>query len=200
MEKVINNKSLDLNSKNKSCGTIEACKKCSGLTCCGIVSEGGVIEPPYLTKHDIGQIEQFTGLKKDEFTVERKNPVTGNAVFFMKTIVNEGCVFFNRNKGKCEIYSFRPIDCRLFPIDCKVFPSNVNNYYWALYKFKRCNLSKKDISSLLEYREEATCILGKEIHDFATYPLPEMEKIGFKKLSKFNLCQGENECIDNQKS
>lgn len=201
MGKIANNEHSDLNLQHQSPGMIEACKKCSGLTCCGIVSEGGIIEPPYLTKHDVGQIEKFAGLKKEEFTVERQNPVTGNIVLLMKTVENEGCIFFNRNKGKCEIYSFRPIDCRLFPLDCRVFPSNANksetNYYWALYKFKRCNLSKKDISSLLEYKEKVINILEKEIHDFATYPLPEMEKIGFKKLSRFNLCRSENERIDN---
>lgn len=202
METDLLNKSQSYQEESKSCGTIDACKKCSGFDCCGIVSEGGIIEPPYLTQHDINQIEQFTGLKLSEFTVKRTNPVTGNEVFIMKTIENEGCVFFNRNKGKCEIYSFRPIDCRLFPLDCRTFPSNRNkiemNYYWALYKLKRCNLSKKDLASLLEYKEEITPILEKEMHDFATYPLPEMEKIGFKKLSRIKICHSKASLIDNK--
>lgn len=169
-------------------GSIEACKKCSGVVCCGIVKEGGIIEPPYLTEHDIKQIEYFTGLRKEQFTVERENPVTGNIVFIMDTVENEGCIFFNKNKGRCEIYSFRPIDCRLFPLDCISSSNKVKtDYYWALYKFERCRLSKKDLSSLLEYKEEALKLICSEIHDFATYPLPEMEKIGFKKLLKVKL-------------
>lgn len=204
METDLLNKSQPYQEESKSCGTIDACKKCSGFDCCGIVIEGGIIEPPYLTKYDINQIEQFTGLKLSEFTVKRTNPVTGNEVVIMKTIENEGCIFFDRNKGKCKIYSFRPIDCRLFPLDCRTFPSNTNkielNYYWALYKLKRCNLSKRDIASLLEYKEEITSILEKEVHDFATYPLPEMEKIGFKKLARLKFSQGEAKFIDNQKS
>jgi Fe-S-cluster containining protein len=180
-------------------GSIEACKKCSGLVCCGIVEEGGIIEPPYLTKHDIKQIEYFTGLREEQFAVERENSVTGNVVFIMNTIENEGCIFFNKNKGKCEIYSFRPIDCRLFPLDCISGSKKKTDYYWALYKFERCKLNKKDLSSLLEYKEKAIRNIGDEIHDFATYPLPEMEKIGFKKLVKVKpLSRRLNGCVDNK--
>jgi Fe-S-cluster containining protein len=190
MENIDRNNQLLLTSQSSNCGSIDACKKCSGLECCGIVSEGGVIEPPYLTIYDIRQIEHYTGLKKEQFAVKRKNPVTGNVVSFLNTIENEGCIFFDRKKGKCTIHSFRPIDCRLFPLDLRAFPSDTNtvpNYFWALFKFKRCSLNKKDISSLLKYKEVIKTILEEEIHDFATYPLPEMEKIGFQKLLKLNL-------------
>ncbi len=176
----------------KSQGTIDACKKCSGFDCCGIVKESGIIEPPFLSKYDITQIECHTGLTKDQFAVQRKNPVTGNLIFIMKTDEKEGCIFFNRNKGKCEIYSFRPVDCRIFPLDCRVFSPDSDNddnqYYWALYNFKQCSgLSKRDLSSLMEYKEIVRNILGDEMHDFATYPLPEMERIGFKKLLRLDL-------------
>ena len=189
---ISNNKPTCL-TEQKSNGSIDACKKCSGFECCGIVSERGVIEPPFLSKHDIAQIELHTGLGRDQFAVQRKNPVTNNLILIMRTNGKEGCIFFNKNKGKCEIYSFRPIDCRIFPLDCRIFPPDSQNadaqYYWALYKFKKCSgLSKKDLSSLIEYKETVRRILGDEMHDFATYPLPEMERIGFKKLLKLDLC------------
>jgi Fe-S-cluster containining protein len=168
-------------------GSIEACKKCSGLVCCGVVEEGGIIEPPHLIKYDIANIEYFTGLKRNQFCMKRKNPITGNYVYIMRTVKDEGCIFFNGNNGKCQIYNYRPIDCRIFPLDCRDFSTQKDikaDYYWSLYKLKRCRLSKKDISVLLEFKNEAIKFLQEELQDFATYPLPEMDKVGFKKLMK----------------
>lgn len=173
--------------KDITFGHIEACKDCSGIECCGIVAEGGIIEPPYLTIKDIDQIEKVTGIQKENFTIEKTNPNTGSVVYFMKTLKDKGCIFFNGKDGKCEIYSLRPFDCKLFPIDCRSFKGENDNqeaYYWSQYKFKKCKLTKKDKSNFNKYKEASTLYLGEEIHDFATYPLPKMEEIGFKKLFK----------------
>ena len=166
---------LDLQREGSN-GKIEACKQCSGFVCCGILKEGGVIEPPYLTKHDIKQIEYYTGLQKGQFAFEKKNPVTENTIFVMQIIESNGCVFFNRDDGKCQIYSFRPMDCRLFPLDIEVKDFN---YYWALFKYDKCRTTGVDLKSLLKYKEKALIILDEELHEYATYPVPGMKKIGY---------------------
>ncbi len=162
-------------------GSIDACKECSGLVCCGIASEGGIVEPPFLTKYDIKKIEHFTGLRKKQFTKEKKNPNTETTINIMKTNNNEGCIFFDKDIGKCQIHSFRPMDCRLFPLDLEV---EGKKYFLARYKYKKCNISKRDLYSLLEYSDEALQILGDELCNYATYPVPGMQKIGYKKLKQ----------------
>jgi len=160
-------------------GRIHACKKCSGLECCGVLEEGGSLEPPYLTRQDIQLIEYHTGFSKKQFAVQRVNPVTGNKIYTMKVTPNYGCIFFDFNKGNCGIHSFRPMDCRLFPLDIRFID---NSYYWALFKYKHCNLSPRDIDILLKYKDVALTMLGNELHDYSTYPIPGMTKIGYQLI------------------
>jgi len=158
-------------------GDIEACKKCSGYDCCGQITKGGAIEPPFLTQKDIRNIEYYSGLPKDQFCVTRVNTVSKNIINIMKTVQNKGCIFFNKNDGNCKIHSFRPMDCRLFPLDIEIINGR---YYWALFNNKKCNLSQKDLLSLLEYRPEALKILGDELYEYASMPVPGMNKIGYQ--------------------
>lgn len=159
-------------------GKINACKQCSGINCCGILEEGGNLEPPYLTNFDIQKIEYFTGLLKGQFATERINPLTGNLIYKMRIKPNQGCIFFDQNEGKCEIFSYRPMDCRLFPLDIEFFNET---YYWALFKYG-CDISQTDLDHLLNYKDIALKILGDELHDYATYPVPGMSKIGYELL------------------
>lgn len=175
------NKYSFLNAQCENPGMITACKKCSGLVCCGAVTEGGIIEPPFLTKQDILQVEYFTGIKKEQFTFRRKNPVTKKMVFIMRTFSEGGCIFFDKDTGRCQIFLFRPMDCRLFPLDIE---KRKGQYFWALYKFNRCNIYEEDLAILLEYRKEALQILGDKLADYATYPVPGMRKVGYKILMK----------------
>lgn len=176
---MINEKNIQTYQNRK--GTINKCKECTGLVCCGLSQEGGIIEPPYLTKHDIEQIEYFTGLDKEYFAKKKKHPLTGRIISIMRIDHGGGCVFFNKHDGKCKIHLFRPMDCRLFPLDIEI---ENGIYYWTLYKYKQCNMPKEDLVSLLAYREEALQILDNEMHDYASYPVPGMQKIGYKILMK----------------
>lgn len=164
---------------NPNLGSIVACKRCSGLVCCGVLRQGGPIEPPYLTQTDVDEIEYYTGLDRKDFTVKKINPHTGNEVYIMQTKTNGGCAFLDSKNGKCRIYSFRPIDCRLFPLDIQYVEGK---YYWALFGYNRCSITQDDLKCLLEYREEALELFGDEILDFATIPVPGMEEIGYKLL------------------
>ena len=53
-----------------------------------------------------------------------------------------------------------------------------------MFKYDRCKITKKDMYSLLEYKDEALQILGDELRNYATYPVPKMRKIGYKILSE----------------
>lgn len=169
-------------SKISKCdGRISACKQCSGVHCCGVLVEGGTLEPPYLTKQDIENIQYFTGLKIDQFAIRRTNPVTGNTFHKIKVKPNQGCVFFDQNEGKCEIHAYRPMDCRLFPLDIEF---RDGKYYWSLFRYVYCNLSKDDWNHLMEYKDIALQILGSELHDYATNPVPGMVKVGYQILTE----------------
>ncbi len=158
-------------------GAIAGCKDCSGTTCCGIVKENGIIEPPYLTEYDLQNIIYFTGLDLHQFAVQKINPVTDHIIHMMRTENNSGCIFFDRINGKCQIHSFRPMDCRLFPLDIEFANGK---YYWALYRYGGCRLREGDLGSLLSYSTVALQILGDELHDYATIPVPGMNTVGYE--------------------
>lgn len=166
-------------------GSINSCKGCSGIDCCGVLCEGGEIAPPFLSSYDIQQIEYFSGLKKEQFAMKRVNPITSNVINLMQTSPRQGCIFFNNRTGLCDIYAFRPVDCRLFPLDIRFVQ---NRYHWALFKYSRCgNDVEKDLSQLIQYSTDALEILRKDIHDYATFPVPGMERVGYKLLREINL-------------
>jgi hypothetical protein len=76
------------------------------------------------------------------------------------------------------------MDCRLFPLDI-IFLDN--NCYWALFKYEKCSGSiEKDLNFLLKYKNEVISQLGDEIHDYATFPVPGMDRIGYKILSQIS--------------
>ena len=167
-------------------GAIKACKKCSAIDCCGVVKEGGEVEPPYLTQYDIAQIEFFTGLKKEQFANVKRNPVTKKPLYLLRTNQDSGCIFFNADEGKCRIYSLRPIDCRLFPFDVEIVG---NEYYWAFFKYKKCsdNVDAEDMRSLHLFKKRALMIFGDELRNYATQPVPGMQKVGYELLERIEL-------------
>jgi len=97
------NKILENELKEKR--HITRCKECSGLDCCGNLGDKRNIEQPFLSVYDVGNIEFYTGLKTEDFAVKKENKKTGNHVYLMKTLENM-CVFFNRNWGKCDIFFY----------------------------------------------------------------------------------------------
>lgn len=174
-------KIISTSDNNRGC--LEACKGCSGFNCCGSLCKGGKIEPPFLTKHDLSAIKYFTGMKIEDFSETRINPYTGKSVFFLKTNKKQ-CFFFNPDEGKCKIHAIRPVDCRLFPLDIKKINSH---YFWILYSYEHCNLTDEDIPCLLNFRDRAVSILGGELIEYATVPLPGMAKLPQQILGEVRL-------------
>ena len=160
-------------------GSLDACKACSGIKCCGNIRRGGTIEPPFLCRHDIRQIESFTGLNQSLFTDAWLNAATGNTVFFMKISDEHTCFFLDPEEGKCRIYAVRPVDCRLFPLDIE---KTEEGYHWIQYNYKYCHLTGRDKRWLSKYKDIAIRIFGEEIQDYATISVPGMERMGYEVL------------------
>ena len=179
---------INKNMSDNDRGCLEACKNCSGFNCCGVISRGGRIEPPFLTHYDIGQIEAFTGLKQEFFSERVTNPTTGNYVHLLKSRDN-ACVFFDAHNGKCRIYNVRPIDCRIFPLDIKKVDTK---FFWVLYDYAHCHLTQEDELHLLDLRPQALSVLGKDIVDYATFPVPGMEQMAQKIIEEIEV---PSECI-----
>lgn len=159
---------------------LEGCKECSGLDCCGINSQGTFIGPAYLTRYDIRMIEKFTGISRDTFCQTRINPATGNTVFFLK-IVNNRCIFLDHCGGLCQIHAIRPIDCRLFPLDIHKINQK---FFWVMYNYEFCNLTKMDKIQLLTFKDQALRFLREEIEDYAT-----CDTSGLNKLAMEIICE-----------
>ena len=151
---------------------LSACRECSGVNCCGKLRQGGPVEPPFLTVHDLRQVRHFTGLSCRDFAEARTNPVTGKTVFFMRVRPGGGCVFFSPSSGKCRIYTVRPIDCKLFPLDIKKIG---RRYAWILYRYQHCHLTEADRTTLLRLRDQALSVLGHALEEYATVPVPGMD-------------------------
>ena len=171
-----NRANLDIKLFNHA--SLKACTDCSGSKCCGAISYGGIIEPPFLTAFDISQIKEGLGLQPDEFSDLRKNPNTGNHVRFLKTNPDGGCFYLD--SGRCKIHDFRPVDCRLFPMDIRKLEGDIK---WVIYNYQHCELTESDINLLKEQMPPAIKILGQELEDYATVPTPGMMEMQYKVIA-----------------
>lgn len=97
------------------------CEQCG--SCCG--GEPGAI---WVTPAEITALAEFLGMEEQALRAEYLTRSGGRSS--IKELENYDCVFLSRNKGLCEIYKVRPLQCRLFPF----WPSllrdqNIWNYY-----------------------------------------------------------------------
>ena len=104
--------------------TLPFCKSC-GSKCCKST-------PPALTSNDIDRIKAVTGT---DVWLEEKN---GAYVIAKKTNSND-CYFLDEN-GMCKIYSYRPLDCKLFPLFMKIIGHN-NKYFKIEWRIWYCPLT-----------------------------------------------------------
>ena len=65
----------------------------------------------FLTDREIERIQNRTALHVEDFVTEQENPVNG----YRFKVLMLPCRFLNRESGRCGIYEFRPLVCRLFP-------------------------------------------------------------------------------------
>ena len=85
------------------------CKGCpADSNCC----TGKTVDLPVLTPKDVGLICRKTGLAPRQFCLPTRD--------VLSTMRSRKGVCYFYKQGKCSIYRFRPVDCRLFPFDVHV--------------------------------------------------------------------------------
>jgi Fe-S-cluster containining protein len=157
---------------------LDACVRCSGFNCCTKVKVNGAVDAPFLTPYDERLIATTLNRLPSEFAVRQQLKSQGPAVSLLRTAEVGGCIFFQSQTGRCEIYETRPIDCRLFPLDIKEINGR---FHWVLYDYEHCRLTASDLISLLAYAREVLPILLPVLRQYVEYA-PQMDKIGFTVL------------------
>ncbi|MBE6153948.1 MAG: YkgJ family cysteine cluster protein [Firmicutes bacterium] len=100
-------------------GCYDICTNCfADGNCC---SSFDTINAPVLNKDELMQLIEV--LKKDDFY----DAVDDN-LYKIRTNNNE-CIFLKN--GRCSIYNFRPLDCKLYPFD---IIKKDSKYYLVLYQ------------------------------------------------------------------
>ncbi len=102
---------------NNLCNSQEICSKHCGSKCCRST-------PPALTKEDAKRIKEKTNNSDWYNSIELKQK-TAHVV--AKKDNTKDC-FFLSDEGLCDIYNYRPLDCRLFPFFVKVKKRSENEY------------------------------------------------------------------------
>lgn len=154
------------------------CQNCSGHRCCGILKKE---DAPYLTTHDIKLLKTIPNFKTSNFINKNIHPVIGKT-FYSLSIKNKLCGFFNQKTGRCNIYQYRPLDCRLFPLS--IHKEN-NKYFLILYN--HCQLNKKQIQQLIEYAESEILPILRlsklDLENYATLPI-DSSWAGWQKIKE----------------
>lgn len=114
--------------------------------------------PPALTNEDFIRINKI--IKNDRWytIIESRQK---NVKIVSKKNGTKDC-FFLLDNGLCEIYDFRPLDCKLFPLFLKIKKQNDNEYNvkWLVWY---CPLTeKKGIDKL---RDDSTKLLKSILSD-----------------------------------
>lgn len=117
--------------------------------------------------------------KKDSQEYLEDVVIAGRKMKQLRKNSSNHCIFWN---GKCEIYDFRPLDCRLFPFDLDIIDGE---FYWIVYSCNKDSNWKwtEDYLQQLEHNP----ILYKKLHYleiFAQAPYSEPDKMPYTVLRK----------------
>jgi Fe-S-cluster containining protein len=93
------------------------CHDCEGFCC----YEGPIRDKTMLSVIDIYRIERFTGMKKDDFTENTRERVSGKDYLTLKYIKGSAdqkhCIFFDEMSTLCKVHDYKPGHCKLYPIE-----------------------------------------------------------------------------------
>lgn len=86
------------------------CKACGGKCCIG---ESGWV---FVNEKEIQEIAKYLEIDIDKF-IEKYTRRIGNRISLIEKPHKTGraCIFFNDETKQCNIYDFRPNNCRTFP-------------------------------------------------------------------------------------
>lgn len=93
---------------------IHGVMNCSGCSCC----DAGTV---YVFPHEMDELKSKGVELAEAFG------------FYFIPQREKGCIYYNAEKIRCEIYDHRPICCRLFPLDISL-SSHESRLYWVCYK------------------------------------------------------------------
>ena len=100
-------------------GCYDVCTNCfTGGNCCSSFDR---INAPVLNKQELIQLKEV--LKSDDFY-----DVVDDNLYKIRLNNNE-CIFLKN--GRCQVYDYRPLDCKLYPFD--IIKKN-SKYYLVLYQ------------------------------------------------------------------
>ena len=87
-----------------------ACERCKGNCCIG---ESGYI---WVSALNIKEISAFLKLEESEFITNYLSKI-GYRYTIKEVPFENGyrCIFFDTQKRQCQIYMYRPLQCRTFP-------------------------------------------------------------------------------------
>lgn len=158
-----------------------ACRNCRNeWVCCT------ELEPPELTKVDIQSIKAFYPTQCN--LVFENHPYYPNGPLrILRQSASSSCPFFDASNGTCNIYSHRPLLCRLFPLDIYC---DSGEYFWIIYH-KFCALSDLILEKFLPIaldqaerqvlphfsREELLFYSVKAVREFSLFKKGEWRKL-----------------------
>ena len=159
------------NTQETFSGTYNFCVGCpTKINCC----TGKTVDLPVITPEEIKNISTYTGLEKNEFSIS-----TETSLSKMKS--NEEKCYFYHN-GRCSIYAFRPIDCRLYPFD--VLKESNGEFFLISYT----NACPKPIN-IMSYIDTAKSLLshlGRYLSEFAEHNALYLDRYEFIEIEKIH--------------
>ena len=156
-------------------GTYSFCANCKKENnCCVKVRPNDSVDAPILFSEDIKRIETFIKMNASAFSIQRHEDVN-DKTRIMK-FSERGCFFCN--KGICDIYLVRPVDCRLFPVDVK--EKDLGSLVWIAYT-SICPV-KFDLNECLKNAVKLLPQLGKNIVEYARIQSPSLEREKYIEL------------------
>ena len=116
-------------SKAENIGSFSFCHSCpSNRNCCTRMRTNSSIDNAIVFNEEIDQIELFSGVDREEFLQMGRYP-QDRPYQTLRHKGSSGCYFYK--DGRCEIYSVRPLDCRIFPFD--IIEDEEGRLNWIIY-------------------------------------------------------------------
>jgi len=131
---------------------------------------GKTVNLPVITPEEINHISTETSLQQNDFSTS-----TNSSLALMKS--KEGKCYFYRN-GRCSIYAFRPIDCRLYPFD--VLKKSDGEF--LLISYTNACLKPINVSSYINTAKSLLSQLGRYLTDFAEHNAPYLERYEYIEI------------------
>jgi len=157
-----------------------------------------LISTPFLTPEDVERIKEATGMDESEFAIES---VRGGSIGTPSRLDTQplghikqmrtkpsghGCMFFNEETRLCNIYSARPLDCRLFPLD---IIREEGKIYLILHT-ELCSINHAVLDAYVQYAQAHLIPLIKpHIREYTTINMELITHRKWQKLAEIDMAR-----------